>query len=112
MRRWSSGDIIPEEVRSDFGLYATFGSAQLATQSSGSEHRFHSNIFRLHGLPKGIISDRGPQFISQFWSTLFARLGTKLHLTTAYHPQSNGLTERLNGVLLETLRIYAAQDPH
>ena len=72
---------------------------------------FIKNIFRLHGMPQTIISDRGSQFISHFWQTLFKHLGTRVSLTTAYHPQSNGLTERVNGTLLETLRIFAAQEP-
>ncbi len=54
---------------------------------------------------------QGSQFISHFWQTLFRHLGTRVSLTTAYHPQSNGLTERVNGTLLETLRIFAAQEP-
>ena len=73
---------------------------------------FIQHIFRLHGLPAAIVSDRGPQFVSRFWHTLFTCLGTKLQLTTAYHPQSNGLTERVNGVLMQSLRIFTAQQPH
>ena len=72
---------------------------------------FVKEIFRLHGLPTVIVSDRGSQFTSQFWNTLFTKLGTKLSLTSAYHPQSNGLTERVNGNIMETLRIFSSQQP-
>ena len=46
-----------------------------------------SEIVRLHGVPLSIISDRGTQFTSKFWKTLHAELGTRLDLSTAFHPQ-------------------------
>ena len=70
---------------------------------------FVENIFRYHGMSQAIVSDRGPQFISQFWHSLFTQLGTQLMLSTAYHPQTNGLTERVNGILMGTLRIFCSQ---
>ena len=51
---------------------------------------FTKNIFRLHGLPKAIISDRDTKFTSSFQKILFAYLGTKLNFSTTYHPQNNG----------------------
>ena len=56
------------------------------------------------GLPMDISSDRGPQFTSQLWSSLAQLLGTQLHHTTAYHPQSNGLVERFHRHLKSALR--------
>jgi hypothetical protein len=53
-------------------------------------------IARLHGVPKMIISDRGAQFIARFWEQLQYALGTKLIRSTAYHPQTDGQTERVN----------------
>ena len=47
-------------------------------------------IFRSHGVPLSIISDRGTQFTSKFWKTLNAELGTRLDLSTAFHPQTDG----------------------
>ena len=47
---------------------------------------FMKDIFRLHGLPKEIVSDMDPKFTSNFWKGLFAYLGTKLNFSTAYHP--------------------------
>ena len=52
-----------------------------------------SEIVRLHGVPLSIISDRGMQFTSMFWRTLHAELGTRLDLSTAFHPQTDGQSE-------------------
>ena len=51
---------------------------------------YRKYIFRLHGFPKAIVSDRDPKFNSNFWRGLFAYLGTKLNFKTVYHPQTNG----------------------
>lgn len=57
---------------------------------------FMQNIFKLHSLPKVIISDRDAKFASAFWKALFEGLGTQLHFSTAYHPQIDGQTERVS----------------
>jgi transposase InsO family protein len=61
-------------------------------------------IVRLHGVPKTIISDRGPQFIARFWEQLQSALGTKLIRNSTYHPQTDGQTERVNQILEDMLR--------
>ena len=71
---------------------------------------FLNNIFRLHGLPTEIISDRDPRFISAFWKEFCKLLGTKQNLTSPYHPESDGQTERMNRILEEMLRQFVA--PH
>ena len=48
------------------------------------------NILRLHGVPSQIVSDRGTQFIAQFWKSLHKALGTRLYYNSAYHPQTDG----------------------
>lgn len=68
---------------------------------------FNSNIVRLHGLPKEIISDRGSIFVSQFWSLLLKNLRIEQKLSSAYHPQSDGQTERVNQCLEQYLRIFS-----
>jgi hypothetical protein len=61
-------------------------------------------IVRLHGIPKTIISDRGAPFIACFWEQLQSTLGTKLIQSSAYHPQKDGQTERVNQILEDMLR--------
>ncbi|XP_056402575.1 zinc finger protein 850-like [Hyla sarda] len=67
-----------------------------------------AHIFRLHGLPTHIVSDRGVQFISKFWRALCSRLQVKLDFSSAYHPQSNGQVERVNQVLGDYLRYFVS----
>ena len=55
-------------------------------------------------MPKKIVSDRGTQFTSRFWKSLHEALGTKLAFSTAYHPQTDGQTERVNQILEDMLR--------
>jgi cleavage and polyadenylation specificity factor subunit 1 len=62
------------------------------------------NWISRYGLPLHITSDRGPQFTSSLWSSLAELLGIKLHHTTAYHPQANGLVERFHRHLKSSLR--------
>ena len=69
---------------------------------------FLDHIFRLHGLPETIVSDRGPRFISSFWECLTTSLDNKCKLSTAYHPQTDGQTERANQDLENYLRRYVS----
>jgi hypothetical protein len=61
-------------------------------------------VVRLHGIPKTIISDRGPQIISHFWEQLHESLGTKLIRSSAYHPQTDGQMERVNQIVEDMLQ--------
>ena len=72
---------------------------------------FMKDIFKLHGFPKAIVSDRDVKFTSNFWKGLFADLGTKLNFSTAYHPQTNGQIERVNQVLEDMVRMYVMEKP-
>ena len=58
----------------------------------------------LHGVPKAIISDHGTQFVARFWEQLQDALGTKLIRSSAYHPQTDGQTERVNQIPEDILR--------
>ena len=59
---------------------------------------------KLHGVPKILYSDRGTQFTSTFWKTLWDLTGTQLRYSTAYHPQTQGVVERMNAVVGQLLR--------
>jgi transposase InsO family protein len=71
-----------------------------------------ARILSLHGVPKMIVSDRGPQFVSKFWSELHKSLGTKLLHSSAYHPQTTGQTERVNQILEDMLLACVLEFPH
>lgn len=73
---------------------------------------FMDSIVRLHGLPEALISDRDPRFTAHFWRSFWAHMGTTLLMSTAYHPQTDGQTERANRTLETMLRsrVNFAQD--
>lgn len=70
-----------------------------------------NNVFRLHGIPSDIVSDRGPQFISQVWKAFCKALGASVSLSSGYHPQTNGQAERANQDLGAALRCVACRNP-
>uniref|UniRef100_A0A803TGX1 Gypsy retrotransposon integrase-like protein 1 n=1 Tax=Anolis carolinensis TaxID=28377 RepID=A0A803TGX1_ANOCA len=67
---------------------------------------FLQHVFRLHGLPKSLVTDRGSQFTSRFWKALQKLLGIDSRLSSAHHPQTDGQTERTNATLEQYLRCY------
>ncbi|KAI2647019.1 Transposon Tf2-9 polyprotein [Labeo rohita] len=69
------------------------------------------HVFKIHGLPSDIVSDRGPQFISQFWREFCRQIGATVSLSSGFHPQTNGQAERVNQILGHLLRTLAAHNP-
>lgn len=69
------------------------------------------HVFRLHGIPMDIVSDRGPQFTSMFWKEFCTLLGATVSLSSGFHPQSNGQSERLNQEMETALRCITSQSP-
>ena len=59
---------------------------------------FLNSVFKLHGLPNRIVSDRGSVFMGAFWKDLFAFIGVELLYSTAYHPETDGQSEVVNSV--------------
>jgi hypothetical protein len=72
---------------------------------------FMDHVYRLHGMPLAIISDCDRIFTSAFWKSLFSLFGTSLRMSTAYHLQTDGQTERVNQCLETFLRYFAPSCP-
>lgn len=69
---------------------------------------FTTYVYRLHGAPESVVSDRGSAFVSAFWRRLSDRIGTTLHPSSAFHPQTDGQTEIVNAAINKFLRAYVS----
>jgi RNase H-like domain found in reverse transcriptase/Reverse transcriptase (RNA-dependent DNA polymerase)/Integrase zinc binding domain/Retroviral aspartyl protease len=89
-----------------FTKRAWYEPVKLSVTGRGVADVVFNRVVRHQGVPACIISDRDPRFTSGFWTALWEALGTRVALSTAYHPQSDGQTERQNRTLEESLRSY------
>ncbi|GAX76408.1 hypothetical protein CEUSTIGMA_g3853.t1 [Chlamydomonas eustigma] len=88
---------------------AIFVRANKSITSQQLAHVFIAHVFSKHGLPSVIVSDRDPRITSEFWQTcLFTQLGSKLNLSTAHHPQTDGQTEITHRTIEQILRAYVS----
>jgi hypothetical protein len=71
---------------------------------------FLQGVYRLHGLPRVLVCDRDPKSVSAFWQTLWRRLGTRLNMSSSRHPETDGLTERVNNTFQQLLRCFCCYD--
>jgi hypothetical protein len=76
--------------------------------AEGTANNYFREIFRLHGLPEKIVSDRGPQFVAKFMREMARLLGIQLAHSTAYHPQTDGNTERVNQEIEQYIRLFVS----
>ncbi|KAL0937059.1 reverse transcriptase domain protein [Colletotrichum truncatum] len=93
-----------------FTKYAYFIPYLESSTAEDLAYTFLRIIVSQHGLPQEIVSDRGSVFTSKFWRSLISQLGAKHSLSTAFHPQSDGQTERINQILETYLRSYVNYD--
>ncbi|RVW50368.1 Transposon Tf2-2 polyprotein [Vitis vinifera] len=101
-----SGSIIVVVDR--FSKYATFIAAPTDCTAEETARLFLKHVVKYWGLPKFIISDRNPRFTGKFWTELFKLMGSELHFSTSFHPQTDGQTERVNALLELYLRHFVS----
>ena len=83
---------------------AHFVPTKTAVNAVDTAELYVQNVFRLHGLSRSIVSDRDPRFTSEVYRSIFNRLGVDLKFSTANHPQTDGLTERVHRTIEQILR--------
>src|ERR1700679_1109802 len=101
---WSSSVVM--NVVDSVGKRAHFIPTMTTITALRAARLFLHNVWKLHGLPHRVVSDRGPQFVAEFTQELYRLLGVTLSTTTAYHPQADGQTERVNQELEQYLRVF------
>ncbi|MBW0537820.1 hypothetical protein O181_077535 [Austropuccinia psidii MF-1] len=103
----NSFDSIPVIV-DRFSKITVFIPAMSSITSLDLAHLFIKNIFSKNGLPSRTFSDRGSLFVSSFWTNLCQKLNISRDLLTAYHPETDGQTERVNHILEQYLWMYVS----
>ena len=109
---------LPKSIQGNTGIWtivdrfskqAHFLPVKKTIKAKHMANLFMFHIFKHHGLPSSIISDRDPRMTSLFWRGLFENLGTKLNFSSAYHPQTDGQSEILNSIVLDLLKSYVGE---
>uniref|UniRef100_A0A8C7WS22 Gypsy retrotransposon integrase-like protein 1 n=1 Tax=Oryzias sinensis TaxID=183150 RepID=A0A8C7WS22_9TELE len=107
----SKGNTVILTIVDRFSKAAHFIAMPKLPTATETARRLVDDVFRLHGIPSDIVSDRGPQFTSQVWKCFCQGLGATSSLSSGFHPQTNGQTERTNQDLESALRCVCSQNP-
>lgn len=91
--------------------YAHFIPCSSSITAEGVARLFLNHVWKLHGFPRSIVTDRDPKFVSAFWRAFMARTKIDHNMTTANHPEADGQTERTNRTLIQYLRLYTYENP-
>jgi len=102
----SSGHNAVITVVDSVSKQAHFILTHMIVTTEGAARLFLHQVWKLHGLPTCVVSNRGPQFVARFTRELYHLLGIKLASSTAWHPQTNGQTERVNQELDQYLWLF------
>jgi hypothetical protein len=103
---------LPLGVPNGLVIYQTSVPLRHPYTASKVAELFVNYVYRLHGLPLSLVSDRDPIFTSHFWREVFRATGTQLKLSTANHPETDGQTERVNQSIECYLRCFISAHPH
>ena len=95
-----------------FSKMAHFITCKKTSNVEHDAELFFKEIVRLHGLPRGIISNRDTKFVGYFWKTLWKKMGIELEFSSTFHPLTDGQTEVLNRILGDLPRCLVGDKPH
>jgi IS30 family transposase len=108
----SEGKDVIMVVIDRFSKYAQFMSLSHPYTAPIMAKIFMDNVYKLHGLPASIASDRDPMFLSKFWNEMFSIQGVNLLYSSAYHPQIDGQTEIVNKCVETYLKCMTGDNPN
>jgi transposase InsO family protein len=106
LKETKNGNSMVLVVVDKFSKQGHFIATQKTVNAEKTARLLLQHVVKHHSLPRAIVSDRDPRFTSDMWKELWQGTGTELRMSSSYHPQTDGQTERLNRVLETGLRLY------
>ena len=107
----SDGDTVILTIVDRFSKSAHFIALPKLPTAKETAELLVQHVVRPHGFPADVVSDRGPQFTSRFWRAFCASVGASVSLSSGFHPETNGQSERMNQELESTLRCLCSDNP-